>query len=392
MTKIVSETESYYACFEKGFKGPLSVYVDGSFSTENKDMASTVAMASGWAICDVEENLLGYGVTDFKTENVYSSQRCELKAMLAFLDVLRDGFPEMINRDFPMTIIGDNRSLMMYLSQALDSEESSRFCFERNGDDYLRLLYYLSVMDLKFEWVKGHNNSDFNQLADLLARRAYRSVIATGKFPADARNDFIESIMRKFNRGEVPFRANPSFMTHKQLRRKVTKNGPEVLTEIPTIWVTMRRIDYEGRTFAGFSFTDPEMENQGSRGAVFTAQYSDLCLTMRAINYALANYSGKTGESRALVIRTDNELASSLVNNFRNGHKWDSLLADPFLRSEVDKLRVFSEKQHVLALEISDGYHSYKQYPEMVASIAHVSESANKTALGLRDAYQEASV
>lgn len=387
----VKETESYYVAFDESYKGPLSVYVDGSFNTDDKDMAQNVAMGSGWAICDSAENLLGYGVTDFKMETVYSSQRCELKAMLAFLDVMQDSFPGMINRDFPVTIIGDNLGLMMHLSQALDSEEISRFCFERSGDDYLRLLYYLSVMDLKFEWVKGHNNSDFNQMADLLARKAYRSVLATGKFTADVRNEFIESIMRKFNRGEVPFKPKTSFMTHKQLRRNVTKSGPEVLTEIPTMWVVMRRTEHEGRTFAGFSFTDTEMENKGSRGAVFAAHYSDLCLTMRAINYALANYSGKPGESRALVIRTDNELASSLVNNFRNGHKWDGLLADPFLRSEVDKLRAFSKKQHVLALEISDGYHSYKQYPKMVDSIAHVSESAHKMASGLRDAYQEAS-
>lgn len=387
----VKETESYYAAFDESFNGPISVYVDGSFTTENKDTRGPVAMTSGWAICDLKGSLIGYGVVDFKTETVYSSQKSELKAMLAFLDTLQDSFPERVNRDFPVTLIGDNLSLMKYLSQALDSEESSRHCFERNGDDYLRLLYYLSVMDLNFEWVKGHNGNDFNQMADLLARKAYRSVITTGKFSADVRKDFIDSTLRKFNRGEVPFSPNPFFMTHKQLRGNITKNGPEVLVDIPTLWVGMKRIDHKGRTFAGFSFTDTEMKVKGNRGAVFAGQYSDLHLTMRAINDALSTYLEKGRGSNAVVIRTDNELASSLVNTFRNSKKWKNLLTDPALCHEVDKLRAFSEKQHILALEVSDGYHGYKKFPAMVESLSLVSDYAQKTAASLRDTYQQAS-
>jgi ribonuclease HI len=386
----VKEADEYYAAFDECFKGPISVYVDGSFRTDNKDMTRPVSMASGWAICDGNANLLGYGVTAFNTETVYSSQISELKALLAFLDTMQDSFPGIINRDFPITVIGDNLHLMKHLSMALVSEESSRYCFERNGEDYLRLLYYLSVMDLKFEWVKGHHGNDFNHLADLLAKKAYQSISTTGFFPTDVRNDFIESLLRKFNRGEIPFKPKSSFMTHKQLRKSITKNGPEVLVDIPTIWVGMQRIEHKGRTFAGFSFTDTKMEVKGSRGAVLDSSYSDLHLTMRAINEALSSYAKKAA-GPALVIRTDNELASSLVNTFRNGHKWDNFLADPALRREVDKLRIFSEKQHVLALEVSDGYHAYKELPGMVQSLSWVADSAQETASCLRKAHQEAS-
>lgn len=372
-----AETEAYYAAFNKNHEGPLSVYVDGSFECDYADTKDLIPMGAGWSIADKDENLIGYGVSDFKMPVTKSAEKFELNAMLAFLDAMQESFPERINRHFPVTVICDNQALISHLSAALDSEESSRVCHKRYGDYYRRLSYYISVMDLKFEWVKGHATNDFNRLADFLAKKAYQSVKLYGSFTWEERRQYSEYISALFLADKFPFKKAPPVLTHRQLRNIVSTSGAKILTEIPTLWVGMQKEEHKGRIFAGFSFTDTERGEKGAKGGIFMSQENDFLLTIRAINYALSRCSGPQQVSSPLVIRTDNSLAASLVNTIKRGNKWRSILeANPVLKEEVEKLKVFMVNQPVIALEISDFAHSYKDHPGMMDSKNHIAKSA----------------
>ena len=373
----IAETEGYYAAFKKSYAGPLEVYVDGSFNGSYGQMKRRVPVAAGWAIADKNKELVGYGVSTFKAKFTPSSEKNELRSMVAFLDAMQESFPERINRDFPVTLICDNKSLVVALTQASEHEKISRRFHGRHGDDYLSLLYYISVMDLDFKWVKGHNSNRFNCLADTMARKAFRAVTSDGSFPIKARRHYLLNALDAFGS------YTGQKITSNQLRNTVSRQGHAILAEVPTLWVGVRKVEHKGRTFAGFSFTDTALGFKGSRGGVFLNQYNDLYLAVRAVNYALSEHAKHGPTESSLLIRVDNAEAAALVNTIGRDRKWNIALKNVGLRHEVEKLKVLMKSQHVISLSNSDFSKAYKKYSMMKESQIHAAETAYKAVADL---------
>lgn len=372
-----NETEKYYIAFNQAYKGDLKVYVDGSFDCDYDSARRSIPMGAGWSMTDNDENLMGYGVAALAMPVTKSAEQFELNAMLTFFDAIKESFPERVNKRFKVTVICDNQALIRHLSAAVESEQSSLVCQKRYGDYYLRLAYYMSAMDLEFEWVKGHDSNDFNRLADFLAKKAYQSVKFGGSFEFEDRRNYSEYVSDLYLRGKFPFKKKAPTLTFRQLRSQVSSSGIKILTEIPTLWIGVEKEEHKGRTFAGFSFADTGMKEKGIDGEVFQGDPSDFYLAIRAINYALGKYSLPQESLGPVVVRTDNSLAASMVNTIRKGHKWRHLLdMDSVLDEEVNKLREFIEIQPVIALEMSDFAHAYKSHSGMMASKKHTATAA----------------
>lgn len=372
-----AETEVYYAAFNRGYQGSLSVYVDGSFDCDYAQTETSIPMGAGWAVVDKDENLIGYGIAGLTMPPTKSSEKFELNAMLTFLDAMQESFPENINREFPVRLICDNQILINHLNEGVESEEGSRICHKRYGDYYARLAYYMSVMDLSFQWIRGHTVSDFNRLADFQAHKAYKTVKDGHVFDNETRRQYSEYVTRLFLDDKFPFKQKEKGLTFRQLRKMVSTSGVKPLTEIPTLWVAMQKEEYKGRTFAGFSFADTELKKKGVKGGVFLSKPNDFVLSVRAINYALSNYSMPQKLSGPVVVRTDNAQAASLINTINSGNKWRALIAkDRGLANEVEKLKAFIKIQPVIALEVSDFAHTYKTHAGMMASKKHSDKAA----------------
>lgn len=377
MTFTIKETEAYCAAFDQSYVGALSVYVDGSFDCDYGNERSSIPMGSGWSMVSNAGTLMGYGISALEMPVTKSAEQFELNSMVTFFEAMRESFPERVNRDFPVTVICDNQALISHLSASVISEESARVCQQRYGDYYARISPYIAEMDLNFEWVKGHDSNDFNRLADFLAKKAYQSVKFGGSFGFEERRQYGEYISNLLLDGKLPFNKKPEVLTFRQLRNKISTNGMDILTTLPTLWVGMEKTEHKGRTFAAFSFADTDLKEKGTSGGVFQGNPDDFYLSVRAINYALRNHSLPQQVSEPIVVRTDNSKAASLINTFRSGNKWRRLLeADPVLNDEVQKLKVFLENQPVIALEISDFAQYYKNHAGMMESKSHIAKAA----------------
>lgn len=369
----IAETEASYVALQKPYKGDWKVYVDGSFNGSQGQMKRRVPMASGWTISDTTgENLVGYGVSAFKTKFTPNSDKSELRSMVAFLESLEESFPEKINRDYNVSLICDNKELIDGLNLSFKDETFSRRFYARHGDDYLRLFYYISVMNLKFEWVKGHSSNKFNRTADLMARKAFRAVTNTGYFGGKQRSGYLQAALAEFGS------YNGGKLTTKQLKNIVAQKGTGVLDTISTLWINMEKTEHEGRTFTGFSFTDGDMETQGTKGGVFLSKPNSFYLTVRAVNYALSQYVHSVEKDTTLLIRLPNNQVVGLINTLGRGRRYNVARKNTSLQREVDKMLDFIKDKHVLAMNTSEFAKSYKGDSSHRKNHLHVTENARK--------------
>lgn len=377
----LKEGEGYLTAFTgESLTEPFEVYVDGSFNGDAKLLprgATTMPVASGWAISTGNGELAGYGGSDFIMDYTNMSEKGELASILSFLDAMQENFPGFISRDFPVTLVSDNQNLITNINAALVSEETSRYCYRFHGENYVRLLYYMSVMDLKFSWVKGHSINDFNRLADFIARRAYQSIRINGEYTAEERRDFSRYLVCQLNMNKRPFNQKLQTLSFRQLRNEVSRNGVEVLTELPTLWIGTKTAKHDGRTFSSFAFTDSDLEVQGYRGGVFLKEYDDFYLGLRAINYAIEQYLENGFSGNSLLIRTDNEKASALINNFQS-KKWKSYRKDDAFDQEIQKLTKFKEALNLISFEVSDGKKAYSKISSMEQNSSYIAENSQR--------------
>lgn len=372
---VERKTENHYFAFDPATEGVLSVYVDGSFFSDVPDGTETMLLASGWAIADSEERLVGYGGTHFTTPFTRSSEVSELKAILSFLDAFTTEFPERRNKDFPVVLISDNQNLVNHFNNSLLMEEEYWYCQERYGQEYSRLLDYLEVMDLSLSWVKGHYLNNFNRLADRIANKAYQQVTYQGSFTTEERGEYCSYLRGLLERGKNPFNYKPKALSHQQLRNMIMDSGCEVLTELPTLWVGLKLVEHEGRTFSGFTYTNSDFSFQGSKVDVHTESPVELYLNLRELNAALEQYCTGKELPEVLLVRTNSESLSSLVNNTKS-KKWKPFREEDNFQEEYDKLMDFKESCTLIALEISDGRRTYVKFPDMKKSSAFIEENS----------------
>lgn len=379
MMFIEKETETRFFAFNPALTGPFSVYVDGSFNCEYDPSVDTMPMAAGWSIVDSREELFGYGGAHFTVPVTLMTSLCELRAIVSFLDAFREEFPGRINKEFPVTVISDNQHLVMHLNGSRTCSREDAYCREKYGQDYLRLLDYLSVMDLRFEWVKGHHVNNFNVLADRIARKAYTRVLKKGSYSSFERKEDCTSLLGLFHQKHGVFSVRKNPLTQQKLRNLVQKSGVEVLTSLPTLWIGAKTVQHKGRTFSGFAFTDSTFGVQGYRAGIHVKDPDELYVNLRALNYALGKYREEKELPESLVVRTDSEKLSALVNNTKH-RKWKDFKANTAFQQEFEKLVIFKKDCSIVALEVSDGRRTYVKFPDMVKGSAFVEETSAKVA------------
>lgn len=339
---LTSETETYYAVFNPASPGPLNVYVDGSFLVRGAIVTRRVPVGSGWAIEGADGSLAGYGVSVFKARHTVSSEHQELRSMVAFLDAMQESFPDFINRERKVVLHCDNTSIVDALSSSYRSEPASRLLAERYGNDFVRILYYISMMNLSFEWVKGHAENKFNRMADRLARSGYRSMLNHGGFNGEGRQKCIMDALSIFKNGKL---------TQVQVKNMVSRLGMEALKEVPTVFVDTYHTKHQGRIVAGFAFSDGEGIRKGVRGGVFIKDNEDvLFLSLRAVNYALQQIVSAGKKHQTILIRVKHSETAELINLFAKGAKLKRRRKNAKVAGEVDKLMALIAKQHTLAI------------------------------------------
>lgn len=339
---LTAETETYYAAFNPASSGPLSVYVDGSFLVRGEQKTRRVPVGSGWAIEDADGKLAGYGVSVFKARYTSSSEHHELRSMVSFLDAMHESFPDFITSERKIILICDNASIVRALSSSYKVEPESRRLAERYGNDFVRILCYMSTLNLGFEWVKGHAENKFNQMADRLARTGYRSMVNRGFFNGEGRRKCVKNAVHVFKTGK---------MTETQMKSMIARDGMDALQELPTIFVDAYHIQQEGRIVAGLSFSDGDGSLTGVRGGVFRKDNEDvLFLSLRAVNYALKQVIKAGKQHETLIIRVKHHETAELINFFAKGSKLPRRRKNAKVAAEVDILRSLLAKQYTLAI------------------------------------------
>lgn len=192
----VVENEKLYASIDANLCGMIDVYVDGSYSADiNFPDLSRHPFGAGWAIPDRDGMLAGYGVTAIWAGFTRSSDLSELRAILSFLDLVNEHYPHLNSRENVFRIHSDNQNLVSLMHQYLSVHELTPAMRERYGDEYDRILEYRKKMNLSFHWVKGHDTNEYNNIADLLARRCFRQMLSRKPFTGDARLNYIKDIL-----------------------------------------------------------------------------------------------------------------------------------------------------------------------------------------------------
>jgi ribonuclease HI len=190
------ETDLLYSAVKKDLAGVIDVFVDGSYSAVT---ATTIEQlqpfGAGWSIVGRDGLFAGYGVRATWASYTTSSDLSELRAMLAFLDTVNTHHSRLISRENVFRIHSDSQNLIGLLQKNLMTDELTSSMADRYGSEYARIVDYRKKMTLSFHWVKGHAENEFNGTADLLARKCFRKLVASGEFSGDERRAYIHTIL-----------------------------------------------------------------------------------------------------------------------------------------------------------------------------------------------------
>lgn len=332
----------YFSALEVPEGRDLHVYVDGSFDTEAVSVYRRHYMGAGWTVVNPAGHLVGYGVSSFKTRSSNSSEWMELKAMLEFLDAMYADFPELINKDRTITILGDNQYLLHNLHKAKTDRKISRHLFDRLGYDYLRLVYYMTAMNLDFKWVKGHSSSRFNRLADNMARHAYREQLRKGHFDGDARKKYLGYALETFNNN------NSHLLTIGAVQQLIKGKKTKALAKLPSMKVSMSHKVEEGRTIATFDYIGSH--GTGTRHAVFLKKQSVLYLSLRACRYALSENVEQMDAKTTFVLHIHDAETAGMINALVKNKPIKAHGNNPRIRHEIERLSELVQGKHIVAI------------------------------------------
>lgn len=202
------ETDLLYSSIRKNLSGVIDVFVDGSYSSVTSTSVEELQpFGAGWSLVGKDGTLAGYGVCATWAEYTPSSDLSELRAILAFLDAINTHHTRLVDRKNVFRIHTDSQNLIGLLQKNLMQDELPPAMATRYGKDYARIVQYRMDMTLSFHWVKGHAENEFNGTADLLARKCFRKLVATGQFNGDERRAYIHTILSLRN-------AHPAVLPH----------------------------------------------------------------------------------------------------------------------------------------------------------------------------------
>lgn len=368
----ILETETTYAWLDNNHSmDSLEVYVDGSFNycAENANEEQAV-FAAGWSI-NADEKLTGYGVNIFHASPTPSSSLSELRAMLSFLDMMHDHFPHLLDTR-QITLICDNKGIVNLLTNTVLREDASRYSVETFGPDFQRMLYYMVTLNLSFKWVKGHADNDFNKIADMLARKAYRTMTAKNAWGMEDRRNWINEVMYevKSQRGLLAPQATESITG---LRSHLRRFGMH--QDIPVIWIHSCIRNNGKRKVAGLSYLANNPAVAGARivetGKKKTAPHY---LDLRALRFALADYRGNpdTDLDKTVLVRVESNVVIDIISLAMKGCRPNITKKDVRLQHEFDRIIPLLNGMKIVAMKNSqfrEACTNYRKEPQFSESL-----------------------
>lgn len=193
------DQEMLYSRISAKLYGMIDVFVDGSYSDAADSSGCGLApFGAGWAIPHAgKKRLAGYGMMGFRAEATNGSEVSELRAILSFIDTLREFYPHLNTRENVFRIHSDNKNLVTLLQNNLSEMELSPGMRGRFGVEYLRIEEARKRINLSFHWVKGHDGNPFNEVADSFARHYFRQMLLGKEFHGQPRRKFINDVLIK---------------------------------------------------------------------------------------------------------------------------------------------------------------------------------------------------
>lgn len=357
----------------------IEVFVDGSFNFLPEDADKEFSFfAAGWSI-KTGPYLTGFGVNVFRDTPTPSSAWSELRSMLSFLDTMSHHFPHILeNRK--VSIVCDNAGIVRAISESVQDEEASRRYAGLYGKDFTRILYYLLTLDISFQWVKGHADNEFNQVADMLARKAYRTISSGENWHSTVRRKWIE------------FNISPYCLRLGRFDGDSLKNPDEVLKfmkvqgmheEIPTLWINTHFETKDGRHIGAISYVDRTGQVAGTKAVVFYHKFAPNFLHLRALRNALIAYKQDetTDTEKTLIVHLQSDYLVGLVNTLMKGGKPAIKTRNKRFEAEVDMLADAISGLKVLPMSHSKMKKACKNYqrpPQIRLSLDMSRSSAQK--------------
>ena len=132
------------------------IYTDGSYKSSRKQGGYSIV------ICNNNEEVLK---TIFKGVKNTTNNRMELSGFISAL--------ENIPKGSKVKIISDSEYVLNPLTKGwLDKWIKEDFKDKKNPDLWKKVAELLPDYNIELEWVKGHEDSKLNNLADMLAQHA----------------------------------------------------------------------------------------------------------------------------------------------------------------------------------------------------------------------------
>jgi len=156
-------------------QGEIIIYTDGAASGNPGPGGYGVVLISGKHRLEKSE---GFRLT--------TNNRMELLAVIIGLEALKKPMSKVV-------VFTDSKYVADSVEKGwLFQWESKAFKKKKNPDLWIRFLKTYRKHNVRFVWIKGHNNNKENELCDRLAVEAYRSDILledSGYTPGEINND-----------------------------------------------------------------------------------------------------------------------------------------------------------------------------------------------------------
>jgi ribonuclease HI len=191
--KVISN-KAVYAAIRYDISEQVEVFIDSSFNikaTRSPDTLVTIGV--GWSMLDKHGRFAGYGVSGITPRNPKTPEMAELLGILDFFSVMKMRFRDEYDKNTKFTVRNDNQKLMTYLAYLStgkippsDLDYIRETASSVSGKETL-IKGMLQDFNVEFQWIKGHVDNHFNNIADRLAYTCFITERKGVRFTEDVR-------------------------------------------------------------------------------------------------------------------------------------------------------------------------------------------------------------
>lgn len=361
----------------------LVLYTDASYNGEDAKAGDTMNIGAGWAVSH-KEKLVGHGYSGITVGSSTASDLAELRAMLAFLDLATEKFPDIISNN-RIDIACDNSNLISMLrvanQQVLISltDDLLRLYIAKYGMDFYRIVDYIASLKLNFYWVKGHGKNKFNRFADYLAGRSYKYMCRSKSEWPDAEREFwMKQFTIETNRYVNQLSALNAKMIYKRtfVWKRIMEYG--LHPDMPVISIMMHKEKIMGNHVAAISYAGNNLQIKGGKSVITNRKVREDYLYIRALRNAMMAYRQcpQWNKNRLLIVRTSWHPLYEIVQAILHDEEISVPENDHRLAYELDKLKELMQEVRVAVLsdtvfKKSPGYLHTEYHRKHAVKIAH---------------------